>query len=63
MSDRIGTHSIKKKTHEIEKLAEGLFLSGVVRPNTSSYLLVLLLKKHDGSWKLCGLLGPKLADD
>jgi hypothetical protein len=40
--------------NEIEKMVTGLLNSGVVRPSTSPYSSpVLLVKKHDGSWRLC----------
>lgn len=39
---------------EIEKIVTDLLQSGVVRPSTSPYSSpVLLVKKHDGSWRLC----------
>lgn len=35
-------------------MVKGLLSSGVVRPSTSPYSSpVLLVKKHDGSWRLC----------
>jgi hypothetical protein len=40
--------------NEIEKIVKELLQSGVVRPSTSLYSSpVLLVKKHDGSWRLC----------
>ncbi|KAF5460502.1 hypothetical protein F2P56_020366 [Juglans regia] len=40
--------------NEIEKMIKGLLSSDVVRPSTSPYSsLVLLVKKQDGSWRLC----------
>jgi hypothetical protein len=40
--------------NEIEKIFSGLLQSGVVRPSNSPYSSpVLLVKKHDGSWRLC----------
>jgi hypothetical protein len=40
--------------NEIEKIVTGLLQSGVIRPSTSPYSSpVLLVKKHDGSWRLC----------
>lgn len=40
--------------NEIEKMVTGLLQSGVIRPSTSPYSsLVLLVKKQDGSWRLC----------
>jgi hypothetical protein len=40
--------------NEIEKIVRGLLQSGIVRPSNSSYSSpVLLVKKHDGSWRLC----------
>jgi hypothetical protein len=40
--------------NEIEKIVTGLLQSGEVRPSTSPYSSpVLLVKKHDGSWRLC----------
>jgi hypothetical protein len=40
--------------NEIEKLVLGLLQSDVIRASTSPYSSpVLLVKKHDGSWRLC----------
>jgi len=40
--------------NEIEKIVLDLLNSGVVRASTSPYSSpVLLVKKHDGSWRLC----------
>lgn len=40
--------------NEIEKMVTGLLQSGVIRPSTSPYSSpILLVKKHDGSWRLC----------
>jgi hypothetical protein len=40
--------------NEIEKIVVGLLKSGVVKPSMSPYSSpVLLVKKHDGSWRLC----------
>jgi hypothetical protein len=40
--------------NEIEKIVAGLLKSGVVKPSMSPYSSpVLLVKKHDGSWRLC----------
>jgi hypothetical protein len=40
--------------NEIEKMVTGLLQSGVIRPSMSPYSLsILLVKKHDGSWRLC----------
>lgn len=40
--------------NEIEKIVQELSHSGVIRPNQSPYSsLVLLVRKADGSWKLC----------
>jgi hypothetical protein len=40
--------------NEIEKIVYELLKSGVVKPSTSPYSsLVLLVKKHDSSWRLC----------
>ena len=42
------------KKNEIEKIVTGLLKSGVVKPSMSPYSSpVLLVKKHDGSWRLC----------
>ncbi|XP_062153129.1 uncharacterized protein LOC133861362 [Alnus glutinosa] len=39
---------------EIEKMVSALLQTGVVQPSTSPYSSpVLLVKKHDGSWRLC----------
>jgi hypothetical protein len=39
---------------EIEKIVSGLLGSGVIHSSTSLYSsLVLLVKKHDGSWHMC----------
>jgi len=40
--------------NEIEKIIVGLLNTGVIRASTSPYSSpVLLVKKHDGSWRLC----------
>jgi hypothetical protein len=40
--------------NEIEKIVVGLLNDGVIRSSTSPYSSpVLLVKKHDGSWRLC----------
>jgi hypothetical protein len=40
--------------NEIEKIVVRLLNTGVIRASTSPYSsLVLLVKKHDGSWRLC----------
>jgi hypothetical protein len=40
--------------NEIEKLVLGLLQSGVIQASTSPYSShVLLVEKHDGSWRLC----------
>lgn len=40
--------------NEIKKIVYELLKSGVVKTSTSPYSsLVLLVKKHDGSWRLC----------
>jgi hypothetical protein len=40
--------------NEIEKLIAGLLKNVVIRPSSSPYSSpVLLVKKHDGSWRLC----------
>ncbi|XP_022863881.1 uncharacterized protein LOC111383916 [Olea europaea var. sylvestris] len=40
--------------NEIEKIVQGLLSTSVVRPSTSPYSSpVLLVKKHDESWRLC----------
>jgi hypothetical protein len=40
--------------NEIEKIVMGLLSSGMIRPSNSPYSSpVLLVKKHDGSWRLC----------
>lgn len=39
---------------KIEKIVADLLKSGVIQPSTSPYYsLVLLVKKHDGSWRMC----------
>lgn len=39
---------------EIEKIVSELMASGVIHPSNSLYaFLVLLVKKHDGSWRMC----------
>jgi hypothetical protein len=40
--------------NEIESIVTSLLQSGVIRPSTSPYSSpVVLVKKHDGSWRLC----------
>jgi hypothetical protein len=40
--------------NEIERIVVGLLNTGEIQPSTSPYSsLVLLVKKHDGSWRLC----------
>jgi hypothetical protein len=48
----IDTPTIKKK--KIEKLIREMLKAGIIKPSQSQYSsLVLLVRKADGSWRVC----------